>query len=74
VSILSPSHRTSPGTLAGNPALAFGNDMDATLVSLERHQSESHVVRGRTPGRGRCHQGTGCTTYPAPRVEPHIRR
>ena len=35
---------------AGSPADASGNDMDATLMSLGQHQSESDVVQGRAPG------------------------
>jgi len=41
----------------GSPADASGNDMDATLVSLGQHQSESAVVQGRAPGRRQRHQG-----------------
>jgi len=64
VTILRFSHHTSPDTLAGNPALAFDHDMDATLVPLERHQSESHVVRGRTPGRAGVIRAPGAPPIP----------
>jgi hypothetical protein len=41
-----PDHsgRIRPGNPAGHPSSASGNDVDATLLSLEQHQSGNHVV------------------------------
>ena len=45
-----PDHsgRIRPGNPAGLPSSASGNDVDATLLSLEQHQSGIHAVNERS--------------------------
>ena len=48
------------GTARQEPGRASDNDMNATLMSPEQHQSGIHVVGGRAVGRGSGTRRTGC--------------
>ena len=53
------SGRNRPGSPAGHQFPPSGNDMNATLMSLEQHQSGIHVVADVHPGRWRrCSRGS----------------